>query len=88
MTNCIIRSRIDNHIKIKAVRLFEHMGLTLSEAIRIFLYQSIAEKRIPFEINIPNADTCEALEEIKCNKNLEKTNFHQLRKRWKDACVK
>lgn len=88
MTDCTIRSRINSHIKTKAVRLFEHMGLTLSEAIRIFLHQSVAEKRIPFEINIPNADTYEALKEIKCGKNLEKVSFHQLKKDWEDACVK
>jgi hypothetical protein len=34
MTDCIVRSRIDSHIKTKAEMIFEHMGLTLSEAIR------------------------------------------------------
>ncbi|MEI8055288.1 MAG: type II toxin-antitoxin system RelB/DinJ family antitoxin [bacterium] len=88
MTDCVIRSRINNHIKTKAVQLFGHMGLTLSEAIRLFLYQSVAEKRIPFEISIPNADTCDAFEEVKCGRNLEKTSISQLAKDWKGACGK
>jgi len=88
MTDCIVRSRIDHHVKVKAVRLFEHMGLTLSEAVRLFLYQSIAEKRIPFEISVPNAVTKEALEAVKCGKNLEKTNLCQLAKDWDEACAK
>lgn len=53
MTDCVIRSRIDKHIKAEATQIFNDMGLTLSEAIRLFLYQSIAERRIPFSINIP-----------------------------------
>jgi len=57
MSDCVIRSRIDPYIKAEAVELFEHMGLTLSEAIRLFLYQTVAEKRIPFSINLPNAKT-------------------------------
>ena len=88
MTDCVIRSRIDNHVKTKAIQLFEHMGLTLSEAIRLFLYQSIAEKRIPFEINMPNRDTREALEAVSRREGLEKTSIRQLAKDWDDACVK
>ena len=88
MTDCIVRSRIDSRIKTEAVQLFEHMGLTLSEAVRLFLYQSIAEKRIPFEIRTPNAVTREAMESAKRGKNLEKTSLRQLAKDWDDACAK
>jgi DNA-damage-inducible protein J len=85
MSNCIVRSRIDSHIKIKATVLFEHMGLTLSEAIRIFLYQSIAEERIPFTINLPNATTKAALEAVAEKKGIEKTSLAKLRKDWDKA---
>ncbi len=37
MTDCVIRSRVDLLIKAKADKLFKHMGLTLSEAIRLSL---------------------------------------------------
>lgn len=89
MTDCVVRFRINEHIKTKATKLFKHMGLTISEAMRLFLYQSTTEKRIPFEIsNVPNADTIEALESIKYSKNLEKTSLHKLTKDWNNACVK
>lgn len=88
MTDCVIRSRIDSTIKEKATQLFEHMGLTLSEAIRLFIYQSVAEERIPFSINAPNAVTRAALEEAKQGKHLEKTSLKQLKKDWNDACTK
>jgi addiction module antitoxin, RelB/DinJ family len=88
MTDCVIRSRIDPRIKSKAVKLFDHMGLTLSDAVRLFLYQSVAEKRIPFSINIPNATTQVALREITHPKSLEKTSIKQLQKEWSNACEK
>jgi len=87
-TNCVIRFRVNEHIKTKATKLFKHMGLTISEAIRLFLYQSTAERRIPFEIGVPNTDTRKALESVKHRKNLEETSLHQLAKDWNDACVK
>jgi len=89
MNNCVVRFRVDEHIKTKAIKLFRHMGLTISEAMRLFLYQSTTEKCIPFEVSsIPNADTLEALESIKHRKNLEKTSLRKLAKDWNNACVK
>jgi DNA-damage-inducible protein J len=86
MTDCIVRSRIDPKMKEKAVKVFEHMGLTLSEAIRIFIYQSVAEHKIPFSINIPNPTTRAAMQVEK--KHLKKTSLEQLKKDWDDACEK
>ena len=88
MTDCVIRSRIDPHVKEQATQLFEHMGLTLSEAVRLFIYQSVAEERIPFNIELPNAKTRAALEDTKLGKNLSKTSLKQLKKDWDDACDK
>lgn len=88
MTDCVIRSRIDPHIKAEAVELFEDMGLTLSEAIRLFLYQSVAEKRIPFSINIPNAKTRATLEKANLGQELSPTTLEQLSSDWDKACGK
>lgn len=88
MTDCVIRSRIDPHIKAEAVELFEDMGLTLSEAIRLFVYQSVAEKRIPFSIKSPNAKTKAALAKANHGQQLEKTSLDELSRAWDDACGK
>jgi len=85
MTDCTVRSRIDPRVKNKAVALFDTMGLTLSEAIRLFLYQSVAEKRIPFSINVPNAKTRATLKRANQGKQLEKTSLEQLSKDWDAA---
>lgn len=86
MSDSIIRSRIDANIKVKATKLFAHMGLSMSDAIRLFLYQSVAEKALPFRVQIPNAKTAATLKEIRSNpKRLEKTSLEQLEKDWNKA---
>ena len=84
----MIRSRVDPLIKAKADKLFKHMGLTLSEAIRLFLYQSVAEKRIPFNIGTPNATTRMTLEEAERGEKTSSTSLEQLSKEWDEASGK
>ena len=43
-----IQVRIDPELKDNAQNLYESMGISISEAIRIFLSQSVKEQRIPF----------------------------------------
>ena len=88
MTDSVIRSRIDSALKLEASNLFEQMGLSLSEAIRLFIYQSVAEKRIPFYIGIPNTLTQETLDDADRGKGLQETSVNQLKADWNKACVK
>ena len=43
-----IQVRMDPELKENAQILYESMGISISEAIRIFLSQSVKEQRIPF----------------------------------------
>jgi DNA-damage-inducible protein J len=52
MTDTVIRSRIEASLKIEAQTLFDGMGLSMSEAIRLFLYQAVAEKGLPFPVKL------------------------------------
>lgn len=45
--------RIDENVKIKAMKILSQRGLNLSTGINVFLRQVIAEKRLPF---IPGGD--------------------------------
>jgi DNA-damage-inducible protein J len=86
MTDIVVRSRIDPRLKAQAAQLFKHFGLSLSDAIRLFLRQSVNEKRIPFAINIPNKKTQQAFSDISDKKHLEKTSITKLKKEWDDVC--
>ncbi len=86
MSHAVIRTRIDTDIKEQAHKLFEGMGLSMSEALRLFVYQSIAEHGLPFRVNIPNTETLAAMKEVKEHLDeLEPTSLEQLAKEWNDA---
>lgn len=67
MVNAVIQARVSGILKQQAEQLFAGMGLSLSEAIRVFLQQSVNERGLPFQPRagkIPNAETLAAMEEI------------------------
>lgn len=59
--------RIDEATKKEASQLLEGLGLSLSEAINIFLKQIILRNGIPFEVSYPQyrPEVIEAMEEGK-----------------------
>lgn len=54
--------RIDPEVKADAEKIFAHYGITLTQAINIFLQQSRNIGGLPFDLR-PNAETIAALEE-------------------------
>ena len=52
----VIRARVDDNIKAKAVVVLDSMGLSTSDAIRILFTRIAEEKTFPLEL-IPNALT-------------------------------
>jgi DNA-damage-inducible protein J len=50
MKDAIVRARIDADLKANAARVLAACGLELSDAIRLYLQQVVAHRRIPFEI--------------------------------------
>jgi DNA-damage-inducible protein J len=61
---CPFRPRIDSYTKDRAADALEAMGLSLSDAIRLLMLRIADEKRLPFEVRIPNAKTRQAINEL------------------------
>ena len=61
----IINVRIDPDIKAKAENLYKSMGVSLTDAINMFLYKSLETNGLPFKLcrEIPNAETIAAMKE-------------------------
>ncbi len=59
--NAVVRARIDEATKTEAAAVLAAMGLSLSDAFRLLLKRVAAEKALPFEPLVPNADTVEAM---------------------------
>lgn len=62
-----ISMRIDPRVKSEAETVFGRFGLTLTEAINVFLHKSIMEGGLPFEVRQPryNAATEKAMREAR-----------------------
>lgn len=53
MSETVIRSRIDSATKLEAQILLKRFGLSMSDAIRLFLHQVVLEKGLPFQVKLP-----------------------------------
>jgi DNA-damage-inducible protein J len=59
--NAVVRARIDARVKEEAAAIFAAAGLTLSDAFRMLLMRTVAERALPFEPLMPNEETVEAM---------------------------
>lgn len=70
-----INIRIEPELKKEAEETLNFLGLTMAEAIKLFLRQVTLTDSIPFKIEKPkyNKETIQAMEDVKNGKNLSKT---------------
>jgi DNA-damage-inducible protein J len=59
--NDVVRARIDRRIKEEAAAILGAAGLTISDAFRMMLMRTVADKALPFDPLMPNAETIEAM---------------------------
>ena len=77
-----INTRIDSNLKKKALKVFDRLGLSEGEAIRLFYAQVELHQGIPFPVKVPNAATLAAFEETNTPEKLPSyKNFRALRDR-------
>lgn len=59
--NAVVRARIDEQVKEEAAAILAASGLTVSDAFRMMLMRTVAEKALPFDPLVPNEKTIEAM---------------------------
>lgn len=59
-----ISLRVDDEVKIRAERILDEIGLSMSSAINIFLKTVARENRIPFELSADPFYSRENMEEL------------------------
>ena len=62
-TTTMVHVRVDENIKAQATETLASMGLSVSDAVRVFLTRVVADKQLPFAIKAPNAETLGAMAE-------------------------
>ena len=67
--------RVEPNVKQKAEETLNDLGLSISDAINVFLNQVILNDGIPFEIKKPryNKETIQAMENVKKGKEVSKS---------------
>lgn len=79
-----VKANINPELKKEAETYLKKLGLTSSQAIRMFYAQIAMRKGLPFEViipDIPNAETIKAIEEARLGINLNEVgDIEQLKK--------
>jgi DNA-damage-inducible protein J len=77
-----IKARIEPKLKAEAEGVLADLGLSASEAIRVFYRQVVLRKGLPFDVVIPNSTTRRAMRDVEAGRGLtEHENTAELRKR-------
>lgn len=62
-TTTMVHVRVDEQIKAQATETLAAMGLSVSDAVRVFLMRVVADQQMPFALKVPNAETRAAMAE-------------------------
>jgi len=75
--SAMIHARVDAETKSKAQSVLNELGMTLSEAISLYLRQIVFRKGIPFEVKIPNELTMRTIEKSERGQELHEASSVQ-----------
>ena len=59
----MLHIRVDDEIKEQATVALTAMGLSVSDAVRLFLRRVVIDQAFPLELKVPNAQTQAAMDE-------------------------
>lgn len=65
-----IRARIEPDLKNKVEEIFTNLGLSVTDALTMFYKQVELHNGLPFEVKIPNKETCKAINESRLGINM------------------
>jgi len=77
---------LDSNMKEQAKQIFKKYGVSLSDAINMFLTQSVIERGLPFELKLPNEETIQAIEDARKCINSDTLTLEELENETK-ACL-
>ncbi|WP_226960721.1 type II toxin-antitoxin system RelB/DinJ family antitoxin [Thalassotalea sp. LPB0316] len=58
----MVRARVSSELKHESEAILSELGMSMSDAIRIFLSQVKLRHEFPVELKVPNQDTLKAME--------------------------
>jgi DNA-damage-inducible protein J len=76
-TTTMVHVLIDEKLKEQAAETLASMGLTVSDAVRVFLTRVVADKELPFSLKAPNAQSLAAMAEADAIVQNHKARFER-----------
>jgi len=71
----MLHVRVDDEIKLQASEALASMGLSVSDAVRIFLKRVVNDGAFPLELKVPNAQTLAAMDESRVMMKARRARF-------------
>lgn len=70
MKTAVVRARIDEGLKTDVESVLNQLGLSMSEAIGLYMAQIKLRHGIPFDIRVPNKSTLKTFKDTDAKRNL------------------
>jgi DNA-damage-inducible protein J len=71
----MLHIRVDDDTKEQATLALTAMGLSMSDAVRLFLRRVVIDQAFPLELKVPNAETRAAMEESRAMMAARRARF-------------
>ena len=71
----MLHIRVDDDIKDQATQALNAMGLSMSDAVRLFLRRVVMDQAFPLELKVPNAETQVAIADSRITMAKRKARF-------------
>lgn len=59
----MLHIRVEDDIKEQATEVLSALGMSMSDAVRLFLRRVVIDQAFPLELKVPNAETLAAMKE-------------------------
>lgn len=71
----MLHIREEDHIKAQATEALTAMGMSMSDAVRLFLHRLVIDQAFPLELKVPNAETRAAMQESRAMMTAKRARF-------------
>ena len=71
----MLHVRVDDETKAQATQALASMGMSVSDAVRLFLRRVVIDQSFPLELKVPNTETLAAMEESRAIMSSRRARF-------------
>ena len=71
----MLHIRVDDSTKEQATEALASMGMSVSDAVRIFLHRVVADQAFPIELKVPNNETRLAMKQARAKMAARRSRF-------------